>query len=70
MNEQSMPPNLNLPQELSNLDESLLPEHVRAKIEQLVRLGNKRRHMMVSRNLEVHISPELVQGDRNPHADD
>lgn len=51
---------LNLPQRLVDLDESKLPESVRAKVADLVRRGFKREVLMVSRRLDVHVSEELA----------
>jgi len=52
--------NLNLPQTLIDLDESLLPDDVREKISHLVKLGYRREHMMVNAVGDVHISEELA----------
>ncbi len=52
--------NLNLPQALADIDESLLPAPVREKIDHLVGLGHKREHLMVNDKGEVHVSEELA----------
>lgn len=62
--------NLNLPQPLLNVDERLLPQECRDKIAQLVGLGYRREHMMISDQFDVHISQELAMLHSELDADD